>query len=286
MVRWPNLVIVFLAQYLFAYCLIVPFQPIFPKKVFYAVAFSCVLVAAAGNIINDYYDRDIDKINKPDKVYIGKYFSGKTALLLYFLCNILAVVLAVYVDYVQYSAYTTPFVLICIGLLWLYSRYFKKTYLVGNLMIAFLTMGPLLLLTILEVQDWGYGEQFPVLQLFLFFSFWTTLIREILKDCEDREGDASAKAKTLPLVSGLPKTKNVLSILITFIVGVCLALLVFLFETGEFILAVDVLVLIVLFVYLNLKSRKAETPEQFHSTSSFVKIIMLIGTLSMLLFLL
>lgn len=285
MARWPNLAIVFCAQYLFMYCLIAPFQPVFPKKVFYAVAFACVLAAAAGNIINDYYDHDIDKINKPDKVYIGKKISERTALAFYFLCNVMATVLAVYADCVQYSGYATAIVVSSIGLLWMYSRFLKKSYLIGNLVVALLTMGPMLLLTILEVQDWGYGEQFPVLVLFLFFSFWTTWIREILKDCEDRDGDASANAKTLPLVSGLSVTKTVLSILITFIIGICLALLVFALTNREVILAVDISVLVVLFLFLNFKARKSENSKQFHEASTFVKIIMLVGTLSMLLFL-
>ncbi|WP_447641045.1 MULTISPECIES: geranylgeranylglycerol-phosphate geranylgeranyltransferase [Chitinophagaceae] len=283
LVRWQNLVIVFLAQYLFAYCLIAPFQPIFPKQVFYAVAFACVLTAAAGNIINDYYDRDIDVINKPEKVYIGKYITPKTALFFYFLFNAVALLLAFYADYRQYSIYTSMFVGSSIALLWAYSRYFKKSYLVGNLIVAFLTTAPMLLLTLLEIQDFGWAEQYPLLLFFMFFSFWTSLIREILKDCEDIIGDKAAQAHTLPIISGITTAKNIVFFLIAFVIGVLGVFGYFFFCMGNQLETVYVLLLILLFILLIMRLIKADSSKAFHRMSNMTKIIMLLGILLMLL---
>ncbi|MFT4204755.1 MAG: geranylgeranylglycerol-phosphate geranylgeranyltransferase [Chitinophagaceae bacterium] len=281
LVRWSNLVIVFMVQYLFAYCMIAPFQPIFSKNVFYAVALACVLTAASGNVINDYYDRDIDAINKPDKVYIGKHISLKTALFLYFLCNVLAIVLAVYADYVQYSCCTTAFVVGSIVLLWLYSRYFKKSYLLGNIVVAFLSMAPMLLLTVLEVQDFGKGVQYPFLLLFMFFSFWTSLIREMLKDCEDREGDLAAGAKTIPIVNGIAKTKVVVAALIVVMLGVLVAFGMTLYMLGNLILVFYIVLLVVLFGVLLAQVMQSNSAADFHRVSSFTKVVMLVGMVLM-----
>lgn len=283
LVRWPNLVIVFLAQYLFVYCLIQPFQPVFTQKVFSLVAFACVLTAASGNIINDFYDRDIDAVNKPDKVYIGKSISPRSAILLYFLFNIVAVILGLYADFLQHSVYAISFVLGSILLLWAYSRFFKKMYLIGNLIVAFLTTAPMVLLMLLEIEDFGKGQQYPILILFLFFSFWTSLIREILKDCEDVEGDALAHAKTLPIVSGITNAQTLALTFTYLMIMVLSVLLVTLVRIDMILLAAYVLLLVVLFGLLASSIKKAQQPEQFHKASSLVKIIMLVGTLSMLL---
>lgn len=275
---------VFLVQYLFAYCLIRPFQPIFTRQVLYLVAFSCVLTAAAGNIINDYYDRKIDAVNKPEKVYIGTLISPRTALMLYGLLNLVALILGGKADWVQRRFYTTSFVSGSILLLWAYSRYFKKAYLVGNLIVAFLTTAPMLLLTLLEIDDFGIAQQFPILVLYMFFSFATSLIREIIKDCEDVDGDKIGNARTLPLVGGLMKTKNIVCLLISLVVGVLGAVGFLLYRLNYILLLIYVLALVFLLIILYLNIKKAESPRQFHKASSFVKIIMLLGIMSMLFF--
>lgn len=281
--RWPNLVIVFLAQYLFAYCLIFPFQPIFTTQVFYFVTFACILVAAAGNIINDFYDREIDLVNKPEKVFIGKVISPKFAIILYAVLNVLAIAFSIYADYQQHSHYTKFFVLGSIFLLWLYSRYCKKMYFIGNLIVAFLTTAPMLLLTIIEVEDFGRAAQYPILILFLFFSFWTSLIRELLKDCEDVQGDLSAQAKTLPIVSGVSNAKSILVTFIGLMVAVFLALAYQLYVLQSFWLLTYVIFLALLFIILMYHVRKCETSSDFHKASKLTKWIMLFGILSMIL---
>ncbi|PZP45201.1 MAG: hypothetical protein DI598_13665 [Pseudopedobacter saltans] len=281
--RWPNLVIVFLAMYLFSYCLIQPFQPIFTRQVFYLMAIACVLVAAAGNVINDYYDQAIDIINKPEKVYIGKSISSKLALTLYVLLNVSAISAGVYADYLQHSHYVVLFVLSSIVLLWFYSRYFKKMYLIGNIIVAWLTTAPMVLLTVIEIEDFGKSQQYPIIVLYLFFSFWTCLIREILKDCEDVQGDIAAQAKTLPIVSGIANAKSILTTFIGLMMAVFATLAYILYAFSNWWIFAYVLILFWMFLFLFLTVKKCETSLDFHQASSLTKWIMLIGILSMIL---
>ena len=289
LIRWPNLVIVFFAQYLFAHCLIAPFQLFFTKEVFYAVAIACVLAAASGNIINDYYDRDIDKINKPGKVFIGQYIPPNMALFFYFLFNIAAVTLAVYADSIQYSCYVTVFVVGSIALLWLYSCFFKKTFLAGNLVVAFLTTAPMLLLCMLSIKDRRTTEGLSYLilsylipLLFMFFSFWTSLIREIIKDCEDVEGDRVAKSRTLPICLGIKKAKMVVGVLTLILIVILTLLVVVLMAKGLLLLSATSITLLAMSFSLYRKIRTAETATDFHRASRRCKLLMLAGILSML----
>ena len=282
LIRWPNLVIVFFAQYFYFICLLQPFQPVFSWQTFYLVAFACVCVAASGNIINDYYDRDIDKINKPEKVIIGKSISPPSALLYYSLLNGLGMVLSFYADFYQGGWVTRLFVLATILLLWLYSRFFKKAYLIGNIIVALLSTAPLVLLTVIEIRDFGISYQFPIILLFIYFSFWTSLIREIVKDCEDIEGDKAAGAQTLPIVSGLSNAIALLSLLIVFIIAVLITVSYFLFLYRNILLLIYTIVIILLFCILLNRIRKAGSSIDFHQASTFAKWIMIGGTISMI----
>src|ERR1700722_7767196 len=89
LIRFPNLIIILFTQYMIRYAFLYPYfkvqgfslqldEPLF---LVFALAFICL--AAGGYIINDYYDVKADKVNKPEKVIIGKNISPDIALLLY-----------------------------------------------------------------------------------------------------------------------------------------------------------------------------------------------------------
>ena len=89
LVRWPNLVFIVITQLLFFYCIYVPLLPeggtVPEEKIFYLLIVASVLIAAAGYIINDYFDLRIDAVNKPDKVIIDKYIKRRWAIVLHWL---------------------------------------------------------------------------------------------------------------------------------------------------------------------------------------------------------
>jgi geranylgeranylglycerol-phosphate geranylgeranyltransferase len=82
-----------------------------------------------------------------------------------------------------------------LGLMVVYNVYLKHTLLVGNLVVALVTG------LALVYGGWGMGRMAPVL-VGAGFAFLTTLAREIVKDLDDRAGDAAVSARTLPLVYG------------------------------------------------------------------------------------
>ncbi len=208
---------------------------------FFLLVFSTVLIAAAGNIINDYFDVKADKINKPHKLIIGKYVKPRWAIVLHWTMNFIAFSIACYLSW-RYETFWYVFIhLLSINALWFYSTYFKRKFLIGNVIIAGLTaLVPILcgihflefiqsqrdhlpsswsIDTTLETPwhtGWAFGSYFNTffVLVFAFYAGTLNLIREIIKDIEDVTGDLILRAKTLPIVLGKRKTKRIAIILL------------------------------------------------------------------------
>jgi len=183
---------------------------------------STVLIAAAGNIINDYFDVRADRINRPTKLIIGKYIKKRWAIVLHWLINFIAFGIAIYLSYTFKTFWYVFIHLLSINLLWYYSSHLKRTMVIGNIVIALLTAlvpllvgifyNPFLLESIpalypfeniIDTQNWILFFSIS-LGLFAFFLNWS---REIIKDIEDVDGDKVIRAKTLPITLGNKKTK-------------------------------------------------------------------------------
>ncbi len=204
---------------------------------FFLLVFSTVLIAAAGNIINDYFDVKADKINKPNKVIIGKYIKPRWAIVSHWMMNFVAFAIACYLSW-RYETFWYVFIhLLSINVLWFYSMYFKRRFMIGNFMIAGLTaLVPILCgIHFLEFiqkpgvylpsnwtvetplhTGWAFGSYFNtfVVLVFAFYAGTLNLIREIIKDIEDVQGDLVLRAKTLPIVLGKRKTKVIAVVLL------------------------------------------------------------------------
>jgi len=142
LIRFPNLIIVVLTQYLLQYLILIPaFQkanlpPLLDHFHFFILVLSTLIIAAGGYIINDIEDQEIDLLNKPEKVIVGKYISFQNAKILYWGITILglliSIYLAIYVD-------NLPLVLIypfAVFLLYIYSKSLKKSVLWGNIIVS------------------------------------------------------------------------------------------------------------------------------------------------------
>lgn len=194
---------------------------------YFLLVFSTVLIAAAGNIINDYFDVKADRINKPEKLIIGKYIKPRWAIVSHWILNFVAFSIACYLTW-EYETFWYVFIhLLSINVLWFYSMYFKRRFLIGNLFIAALTgLVPLLcgihflgLTTPFQsanfMSDFKEGANWISqlnLKIFFivaldFFASCLNLVREIVKDMEDVEGDLLLKAKTIPIVLGINKAR-------------------------------------------------------------------------------
>lgn len=171
------------------------------------VSLSAALIAAAGNIVNDIYDIETDKVSHPNRVLAQGLLSKKEAVFLYNFFNVIAIILAS-----RISDYLIVIVLFTIILLYVYSAYLKKLPLVGNIVIAFIT--GLAFIYGGFAADNPNGAIVPAV-----FAFLINLIREIVKDIQDIEGDSKLSFKTFPILYGIKKSKKIILLFTILLIG-------------------------------------------------------------------
>jgi 4-hydroxybenzoate polyprenyltransferase len=280
LIRFNNLLIISLTQ-LFAYYFLspsIPFRDLFAPQ-FLTLLLATFLVAAAGYIINDYMDVMLDLVNKPGKVIVGKSISRRWAMLLHFSFNLIALILAW-----QLSKTIAVSVLLASLALWIYSQLLKKNYLVGNLMVSLLSS-----FTLWIIYYFDHRVMVNGIWVYSLFAFFTTLIREIIKDTEDMRGDAKFKCKTLPIVLGVRRTKEILTWLQVILVGLTLAYCSFFGALsyssnkvfGIFVMYMMLAVIIPMFIQIWLL-RTADVKQDFSRLSFIAKLVMISGILSMI----
>lgn len=271
LIRVQNLVIIFLTQ-IFVKIFLIDGKQYFLGSIqdfkFYLLSAVTILIAAAGYIINDYYDIKIDVINKPKNVIIGQFIKRRVALAFNWSFNFLALGIAWFLGFKIFV-----FTFFCGFMLWLYSNQLKRIALVGNLVVSFLTASSILILAIY------YPKNPYILYIFALFSFFISLIREIVKDMEDMKGDASFGCKTLPIVLGIYKTKRV--IYVFFLIFLIILLSSYFSFEHHFVIYLYAFVLPPLFWFLY-RLYWADTKKHFRSLSNLAKLIMLLGILSMI----
>lgn len=271
--RLWNLLIIVLTQYFVAFFLVESGQGIMhflthPKL--FVLSLSSVLIAAAGYIINDYYDVKIDLINKPQRVVVGRMLKRRVAMASHIVLSSMGVLLGL-----SLSLKIGAINLITAGLLWLYSNQLKRMPFIGNFVVAILTG------LAVYVVDVLFNTGNVMILAFTVFAFSFTLIREIVKDIEDLKGDATFGCKTLPVVYGVRRTKNLIYVFsVLFLAGMCF--LAYTFVGKE--LMVFCLGMIVPLGLITFKLRRADTVRHFNQLSNYCKVIMLIGILSMIFF--
>lgn len=231
------------------------------------LAMSTTIIAAAGYIINDYYDIKIDLINKPDRVVIGKGITRRYALFSHTTLSVIGIALGFLLG-LRIAAIH----FVSVFLLWSYSNYLKRQPFIGNFTVALLTGVSVLLVNVL------YHQHHALVGIYALFAFFMTLMREIVKDMEDLKGDNTFGCRTLPIVWGLRKTKGLIYLLL-FAFGVLMVYLNYAYTKlpGYYFM-------IFLFVPLGLfvsRLSVADTKKDFYWLSQWCKIIMLLGILSM-----
>lgn len=302
LIRWPNLVFIALTQMLFYYCIIIPSLPQgyndWPHKLtqplFYILLTASVLIAAAGYIINDYFDINIDQVNKPDQMVLQKIINRRWAIFLHLLITIIGLALSLYVS-IKTSFIIIIANVICALLLWVYSTTFKKKLLSGNIIISGLTAWTVMVLyfaanTVITRNP--AAGMYPGMQtiykfaaLYAGFAFIISLIREVVKDIEDLQGDSRYNCKTMPIVWGVPAAKVFVGVWLVVLLGALAVVLVYVLQIGWWVSSVYVLLLVVLPLLKILRQfYKAQTVAEYHRLSTLIKMVMLTGILSMLLF--
>jgi 4-hydroxybenzoate polyprenyltransferase len=265
--RFWNLLIIGLAQYFTAFFLIGARTKVFFDLDFFLLCSSTVVIAAAGYIINDYYDVKIDFINKPDRVVVGKAITRRYAILFHVILSGLGILIGFYLS-LQIFAYNV----LSVFLLWLYSNSLKRLPFIGNFTVALLTG---LSIYLVEVY---YRVGSAAVLIYAVFSFFMTLVREIIKDMEDLKGDNTFGCRTLPIVLGIRKTKQIIyGVLGLFSITV---LILNHFFASPYIHYFLIFLFVPLLWLLN-RLIRADTTKDYAWLSNFCKLIMLLGILSM-----
>lgn len=270
LVRVQNLLIVVLTQFLGRIFLVGPkhdWPQLLLDPTIWLLSSSTVCIAAAGYIINDYFDIKIDLINKPERVVIGRYLRRRVAIGTHQLLNLIGCLIGLYL-----SKWVFLVDVFCVALLWLYSAQLKRQPLVGNVVVSLLTALSLIVLAVY------YQQNARMLLIYALFSFGISLVREIIKDMQDIRGDARFGCRTLPIVWGLRRTKYVLYTLLA-------SLLVSMFLiTGKLAnqqLTSIFLLLLLPIGWLVVYLVRADTRRDFGYLSNLCKLIMLLGIVSM-----
>lgn len=187
---------------------------------FFLLVVSILLIAAGGNIINDYFDVKADRINKPAKLIISKHVKPRLAIVSHWFLNGIAFLIGAYLS-IKHSSFSFVFIhLVCINALWFYSLYFKRKAFVGNLIVSVLTaLVPItcgIYFHFTGLSSAGNSTNFWINFLYedyrlilgmAIFAFLLNLAREIVKDIQDIKGDLELKATTLPIQFGKKTAK-------------------------------------------------------------------------------
>ena len=309
LIRLQNLFIVALCQYFIRFAFTKTFLP-FPALndlEFFFFVFTTISIAASGYIINDIYDVETDKINKSGKLIIGEIIKAETAIIFYFLLNTIALFSGIYLAIVIGKPLYSLIFVYCIFFLWRYSRSMKKAFLIGNLHVGILTALVLINTALFDIIPNIHlpGNEsgrmiLKIILVYSLFSFFLTLIREFVKDIEDKEGDIAINAKTLAIVLGVKKTKIIifcLSFVVLVIVGfwqyfqlqiISLNSIkwdgevyesVLIWGTDRFAIIYTAILQTILLLFV-LRLYNSRTKKDFYYLSQLCKIIMLVGICS------
>lgn len=288
LIRWPNLVFIALAQ-LLAFDYIVKIPEWIGISLWYEDAFlliaSTVLIAAAGYMINDYFDIRIDAVNKPERLILSKVISRRAMITWHVILNLIAIALVVKLAY-DNQLRLIAIQLFCITALVVYSMSFKRKLFIGNLLVGLLIGLSILLVGIYEplfkVLSFE-GTNTRLLWLYAIFAFLITLIREIIKDAEDMRGDLREGCRTIPIVYGLRKTKHIINIIYALLLALVVVFIVRLFHEKDILCWYFIIGIILPSFFLLYKIQKAISTKDFARLSSWIKWLTLSGILSMLL---
>ena len=257
--------------------------------------FSTIIIAAAGNMINDYFDIKADRINKPERVIVSKYLKKRWVILIHWILNCSAVLISIYLSF-KYNSFLFVFIhLASINLLWFYSVYLKRKVIIGNFIVAFLASCiPLVAVCYFKIanesmhtfssydtESWSTNLDYSFIYFISFCGFLQIFSREITKDIDDIIGDKVINAISIPMKYGVLKAAWIAMILlqIPLIIGILLYMTAKIEVTKLSLLFLIGAGLINLFIFIYYGFIK---PLNFKTINFLIKISMFLPLLSFL----
>lgn len=297
LVRLPNLFFIALSQVLFQVCI---YQTLYKGNIpeadnlhFIFLLLASLFIAAAGYIINDYFDINIDEVNKPHRMVVDKVISRRWAIAWHFMLSVTGIILTVLALPGFQKWYLVLANIFCVALLWFYSTNFKKKLLSGNIIISVLTAWTILIVFFSKVSladaigegETNHNKFFRLAILYAGFAFIISLIREAIKDMEDMEGDAKYGCKTMPIAWGLNATKVYVAVWLIVLIAVLIVVQVYILQFRWWLpIAYSTVTIIAPLLIVLLKLKKSVTTQHFHQLSSITKLIMFTGITAMIFF--
>ena len=297
LIRWKNLLMIALMQYLIKYALLLPFGESHGVLItlsdfnFFLLVLATVCIAAGGYAINDVYDVGTDKINKPNRLIINKHITENNATTIFMVLNIIGVGLGFYLaNGIEKSGFIAIF-FIASALLYIYSSSLKQIAVVGNIVVSIVVSLSILLVGIFELIPPMHSNNEAVQTTFLkiildyaVFAFMINLVRELVKDIEDIEGDRKAGIQTLPVILGEKRTNKIVFILSLIpILFITYYVITYLFKQ-QLVVGYFLILVIAPLIYVSIKLFNAEQKAQYKHISLILKLVMFTGMLSLLLY--
>lgn len=291
LIRWSNLLIVaasiFIVWLALSTSSLAEFIVFLDERKISLLVIATLLIAAAGYIINDYFDVRIDAINRPDTLLISNKISRRHALVWHSVFSLMGIAIYLFLAW-KLRAWPLAFVgVFSTTMLWFYSTHFKKMPVLGNVVVALLTAVSIFQIAAFEPALWRYAVQpwfifgqvnpFWLLLGISVFAFLLNWMREIVKDMEDIEGDANENCKTYPIIYGLKAAGRFVNYL-----GVILLMLLVFAATAlsvqkEWLIALCILVPAIHCFYLMRSLPRRATTAHYSLMSRHLKIIMVEG---------
>lgn len=257
---------------------------------FILLLLSSVLIAAAGYIINDYFDLNIDLVNKPDQLIVDKIINRRWVILWHLLLSTIGIILSVFIDWKTQTRFVTIANLSCVALLFLYSISLKKKLLSGNVLISLLTAWVILVVTWCEASNLirflpSTIKISRITILYASFAFIISLIREVVKDMEDIEGDRRYGCYTMPIAWGITASKVFVAVWLVVLIITLVIVQFYVLQFGWYwSAAYCILFIIVPLLFIFRKLFLAGNSKEFHELSTYIKLAMFTGILSMVFF--
>lgn len=289
MLRVPNLLIIALTFLLLRYLVFMPVYGAYSIVAgmgsfqYLLMVTSTMLIAAAGYISNDYFDIETDRVNKPEKQYIGLQFTAGMALTTSLFLSIVALALGIWLSLLLQKWLPAILLITALTVVWWYALSLKKSLLWGNIAVAGMSAGTIAMAWMIETQfSQISGEMFRIITCIItaisIFAFLLSFLREIVKDIEDMEGDRLINCKSLPIVKGIPFTKTLLLIFVVFTLLFLIIAQIYLVQFSKIFATIWLFIFVEIPLVFFLRAlTKAKIKADYHKLSSLLKWIMVGG---------
>ncbi len=291
LVRYQNLLMLALLQLLLRYGFL-KYQNISLSLAdwqFGLLVLATVLIAAGGYVINDIMDQDTDNDNKHKHVIVGRTVSESLAYYLYVGLNVFGVGAGFYLsNVIQRPGFAAIFIVIA-ATLYLYATSLKQMLIVGNILVAMLLSFSVIIIGIFDIfpatyegNQRGMATVFSILTDYAIFAFIINLLREMVKDIEDVDGDYNSGMNTLPIVLGVGRTAKVIFALSFLPIVILLYYINAYFVANNlWILSGYALIFLVgPLLYFTIKIYSAQKKKEFGHLSLVLKLVLFFGILS------